>query len=154
MLVCYSRLEFVIASACWWGGRLVYGSVGKANLLSDHFDSKQSRESVDLPLTGNSSANLSPGSLLICHSLAIRLKILSCLQGEISHLSLDLDNHGGTGTLRMFPHSLKRTADILAPHLSVVFRQHVINSERSPILICCKLLSNFRNISDVRCLTI
>ena len=26
-------------------------SVGKADLLSDHFDSKQSREAVDLPLT-------------------------------------------------------------------------------------------------------
>ena len=26
-------------------------SVGKADLLSDHFDGKQSRESVDLPLT-------------------------------------------------------------------------------------------------------
>ena len=33
------------------GGGLVCDSVGKANLLSDHFDSKQSRESVDLPLT-------------------------------------------------------------------------------------------------------
>ena len=27
------------------------GSVGKADLLSDHFDSKHSREAVDLPLT-------------------------------------------------------------------------------------------------------
>ena len=33
------------------GGRLVCESVGKADLLSDHFDGKQSRESVDLPLT-------------------------------------------------------------------------------------------------------
>ena len=33
------------------GGGLVCESVGKADLLSDHFDSKQSRESVDLPLT-------------------------------------------------------------------------------------------------------
>ena len=30
------------------GGGLVCESVGKADLLSDHFDSKQSRESVDL----------------------------------------------------------------------------------------------------------
>ena len=43
----------------WWstfksevfGGGLVCESVGKADLLSDHFDSKQSREAVDLPLT-------------------------------------------------------------------------------------------------------
>ena len=33
------------------GGRLVCESVGKADLLSDHFNSKQSREAVDLPLT-------------------------------------------------------------------------------------------------------
>ena len=32
------------------GGRLVCESVGKADLLSDHFDSKQSREAIDLPL--------------------------------------------------------------------------------------------------------
>ena len=31
------------------GGGLVCESGGKADLLSDHFDSKQSRESVDLP---------------------------------------------------------------------------------------------------------
>ena len=33
------------------GGGLVCESVGKTELLSDHFDGKQSRESVDLPLT-------------------------------------------------------------------------------------------------------
>ena len=33
------------------GGGLVCELVGKADLLSDHFDGKQSRESVDLPLT-------------------------------------------------------------------------------------------------------
>ena len=33
------------------GGGLVCESVGKADLLSDHFDSKQSNEAVDLPLT-------------------------------------------------------------------------------------------------------
>ena len=33
------------------GGALVCESVGKADLLSDHFDSKQSMEAVDLPLT-------------------------------------------------------------------------------------------------------
>ena len=33
------------------GSGLVCESVGKADLLSDHFDSKQSRETVDLPLT-------------------------------------------------------------------------------------------------------
>ena len=33
------------------GGGLVCESVGKADMLSDHFDSKQSMEAVHLPLT-------------------------------------------------------------------------------------------------------
>ena len=37
------------------GGGLVCESVVKADLLSDHFHSKQSREAVDLPLTCHSS---------------------------------------------------------------------------------------------------
>ena len=40
------------------GGGLVCESVGKADLLSDHFDGKQSRESVDLPLTCHPSTCL------------------------------------------------------------------------------------------------
>ena len=40
------------------GGGLVCESVGKADLLSDHFDSKQSREAVDLPLTCHPSPTL------------------------------------------------------------------------------------------------
>ena len=33
------------------GGGLVCESVGKADRLSDHFDSKKPREALDLPLT-------------------------------------------------------------------------------------------------------
>ena len=40
------------------GGGMVCESVGKVNLLSDHFDSMQSRESVDLPLTCHPSPSL------------------------------------------------------------------------------------------------
>ena len=40
------------------GGGLVCESVGKAELLSDHFDGKQSMESVDLPLTCHPSPSL------------------------------------------------------------------------------------------------
>ena len=40
------------------GGGLVCESVGKVDLLSDHFDGKQSRESVDLPLTCHPSLSL------------------------------------------------------------------------------------------------
>ena len=40
------------------GGGLVCESVGNADLLSDRFDSKQSREAVDLPLTCHPSPSL------------------------------------------------------------------------------------------------
>ena len=40
------------------GGGLVSESVGMADLLSDHFDSKQSRESVDLLVTCHPSPSL------------------------------------------------------------------------------------------------
>ena len=40
------------------GGGLVCESVGKADLLSDHFDRMQPRESVDLPLTCHPSSRL------------------------------------------------------------------------------------------------
>ena len=40
------------------GGGLVCESVGKADLLPGHFDSKRSRESVDLPLTCHPSSSL------------------------------------------------------------------------------------------------
>ena len=38
---------------------------------------------------------------------------------------LDLDPYGGTDPLSMFPLFLKRTADVMAPRLSVVFRRLV-----------------------------
>ena len=38
---------------------------------------------------------------------------------------LDLDPYGGSDPLGMFPLFLKRTADVLAPRLSVVFRRLV-----------------------------
>ena len=89
------------------GGGLVCESVGKADLLSDHFDSKQSREAVDLPLTIHPSNSL--------NTFAFR-------SNEVRHLLLDLDPYGGTDPLGMFP---KRTAEVMAQHLSVVFRRLV-----------------------------
>ena len=62
------------------GGGLVCESVGKADLLSDHFDSKQSREFVDLPLTFHPSPSLT--------SFAFR-------SSEVRRLLLDLDPYGG-----------------------------------------------------------
>ena len=83
-------------------------SGGKADLLSDHFDSKQSRESVDLPLTYHPSPSVI--------TFAFR-------SSEDKRLLLDLDPCGGTEPLGMFPLFLKKTADVLASHLSVVFRR-------------------------------
>ena len=85
-------------------------SVGKADLLSDHFDGEQSSESVDLPLTCHPSTSLS--------SFAFR-------SNEVRRLLLDLDPYVGSDPLGVFPLYLKRTADILAPRLSVVFRRLV-----------------------------
>ena len=88
------------------GGGLVCESVGKADLLSDHFDSKQSREAVDLPLTCHPSPSII--------TFAFRSR-------EVRRLLLDLDPYGGTDPLGMFHLFLKRTADVMAPRLSVVF---------------------------------
>ena len=82
------------------GGGLVCESVGKADLLSDHFDSKQSRETVDLPLTCHPSPSLT--------TFAFRSR-------EVRLLLLDLDPNGGTDQVGMFPLFLKRTADMLWP---------------------------------------
>ena len=56
--------------------------------------------------------------------------LIKCLSqnlflGEVRRLLLDLDPYGGTGPFGMFPLFLKRTADVMAPSLSVVFRRHV-----------------------------
>ena len=85
-------------------------SVGKADLLSDHFYSKQSREAVDLPLT--------------CHP-SPSLTIFAFRSREVRRLLLNLDPYGGTDPLGRFPLFLKRTADVMAPCLSVVFRRPV-----------------------------
>ena len=92
------------------GRRLVCESVGKSDLLSDHFDSTQSREAVDLPLTCHPSPSLT--------TIAFR-------SSEARRLLLDLDLYGGTDPLGMFPVFLKRTAAVMAPRLSVVFRRLV-----------------------------
>ena len=84
------------------GGGLVCESIGKADLLSDHFDSMQSTEAVDLPLT--------------CHPSPSRTTF-AFRSREVRRLLLDLDPYGGTDPLGMFPIFLKRTADVMAPVL-------------------------------------
>ena len=82
------------------GGGLVCESVGKADLLSEHFYSKQYREAVDLPLTYYPFPSLT--------TLAFR-------SSEVRCFLLDLDNYGGTDTLGMFSFSLRRLLMLLLP---------------------------------------
>ena len=89
------------------GGGLVCESVGKAEMLSANFDGKQSRDLVDLISTSHPSQSLT--------TFAFRSR-------EVKRLLLDLDSYGGTDPLGMFPLFLKRTAEVLAPRLTVVFR--------------------------------
>ena len=73
------------------GGGLVCDSVGKAHLLSNRFDGKQSRESVDLTLA--------------CHP-SHRLTTFALSSSEVRRLLLDLDPYGVTGRLCMFSREL------------------------------------------------
>ena len=66
------------------GGGLLCESVGKADLLSDHFDRNQSRECIDLPLT--------------CHPSPC-LTTFYFRSSEVRRLLLDLDPYGGTDPL-------------------------------------------------------
>ena len=92
------------------GGGLVCDSVGKADLLSDHFDSKQSREAVDPPLTCHPSPSLT--------TFVFRSK-------KVWRILLNLDPCGDTEIFGMFPIFLMITADVMAPGLSVVLRRLV-----------------------------
>ena len=89
-------------------GGLVCESVGKADLLSAHFDGKHYRDPVDLPSTCHPSPSLT--------TFAFRSR-------KVKRLLLDLDSYGGTDTLGMFPPFLKKTAVVLVPRLAVVFRR-------------------------------
>ena len=91
-------------------GGLVCESVGKADLLSDHFDSKQSSEAVDLQLT--------------CHP-SPSLTTFTFRSSEVRRLLLYLDNYGGTDPLGMFPLFLRELLMLFPPSLSAMFRRLV-----------------------------
>ena len=79
-------------------------SVGKADLLLDHFDRKQPWEADDLQLTCLQFPSLT--------SSAFRSSEARCLL-------LDFDPYGGSDPWGMFPFLLKRT-DVISPLLSAV----------------------------------
>ena len=70
------------------GGGLVWESVGKADMMSAHFDGKQFRDAVDQPSTCHPSPSLT--------SFAFR-------SWEVTRLLRDLYSYGGTDPLGMFP---------------------------------------------------
>ena len=107
-LRCSARVRHGLALVSEGGG-LVCESVGKADLMN-HFDSMQSREAVDLSLACNPSPSLI--------TFAFRSR-------EVRRLLLDLDPYGCTNPLGMFNLFLKRTVDVMAPRLSVLFRRLV-----------------------------
>ena len=78
------KFGFVSSSLIEAGGGLVCESVGKADMLSVHFDGKQSRDPVDLPSVSRS------------HNHAFRSR-------EVKLLLLDLDSYCITDPLGMFP---------------------------------------------------
>ena len=90
------------------GGGLVSDSEAKANLLIDHFDGKQLRDPISLPLGCHQSPKLT--------SFAFR-------SSEVLRILKDLDSYGGVDPLGMFPLFFKRTAAVFAPRVSTVFRQ-------------------------------
>ena len=95
------------------GGGLLCESVGRADLLSDHFDGKQSGEFVYLPLT--------------CHP-SPRLPIIAFRSRVVRHLLLDLDPYEEEPALThcvYFLFFFKRTAVVLVPCLRVIFRRLV-----------------------------
>ena len=89
-------------------GGLVCESVEKAEMLSAHFDEKQSMDHVDLPSTCNPSPSLT--------TFAFRSR-------EVKRLLLDLDYYGDTFPLGMFSLFFEEAAEVLAIRLAVVFRR-------------------------------
>ena len=70
----------------------------------------------------------SPGRLLIYHFTCYpspSFTTFAFRSSEVWRLLLDLDPCGGTDPLGMFHLFLKRTADVMAPRPSVVFRRLV-----------------------------
>ena len=104
-----ARLEFhcfrLLVGVVDWCAR-----VGKADLLSDRFDSKQFRESVDLRLSCQPSPSLI--------TFAFR-------SNEVWRLLLDMDSYGGIDPFGFFSLFHKTTSGVLATRLSVVFRRFV-----------------------------
>ena len=99
--------EYDIPSLCSPGGALVSDPAGKADLLSMWFDSKQSRDIVEFPQTSH------PRPAFCGIAFTAR---------EVERHLLDLDLNGGMDPSGCFPMFFRKTASVLAPKLSCLFR--------------------------------
>ena len=93
-------------------GALLGEPIAKANLLSDHFDRKQSRDIVELPATCFPEPRL--------RSIAFRSK-------EVFDLLQDLDSNGGSDPQGFFPLFFKEVACVLAFKLAAILRVLLAN---------------------------
>ena len=105
--------ESDIPPLCSPGGALVSDPAGKAELVSAWFDSKQSRDIVELPQTW--------ASLLSCRrpafcGIAFRAR-------EVERYLLDLDPNSGVDPSGLFPMFFRKIVSVLAPKLSRLFRR-------------------------------
>lgn len=89
-------------------GSLAYNPDEKSTLLADVFDAKQSADELITPQS--------------CHPEAKLIKI-AFRSLEIKRLLLDVDPYGGAGPDGIFPLFFKKSADILAPKIAVIFRK-------------------------------
>ena len=95
-------------------GSITYQPLDKACILADSFNSKQSREDIELPPS--------------CHPLPA-FNSFAFKSSEIRYLLSNLDEYGGTDPNGLFPLILKRLSSQLAPKLAVIFRK--LNREGS-----------------------
>ena len=117
--------------------------VGKADLLSDHFDRKLYREAVDLSLNCHPSPSFT--------TFAFR-------SSDVRRLLLDLDPYGRTDPLGLFPLFLRRALLLVycfgCLFVCVVSRRAGDRTmspqfKRSTVLFCCQLPTDFHHISIV-----
>ena len=88
-------------------GSITFYPLDKANILADSFNSKQSREDIQLPQS--------------CHPFP-SFNTFAFRSAEIKFLLSNLDEYGGTDPNGLFPLILKRLSSQLAPKLAVIFR--------------------------------
>ena len=103
------------------GGALVSDPAGKAALLSNYFDGKQSRDVV--------------GCSASCHRRP-KLCTFAFRSREVRRLLLELDPHGGVDPLGFFPVFFRELASALAVKLSMVFRR-LLRTGLFPSQWCC-----------------